>query len=101
MASALVQRFTVFVADAPKTVWTASARLDHVMRRTTVDDVVVKARMCCERVSCRAKNMAPSLLRPLMIVVADALEGKVIYARLLPRISGLYCDGAAVQRLRP
>ncbi|CAI6362823.1 unnamed protein product [Macrosiphum euphorbiae] len=82
MASTLVQRSTVFVANSRKTIRTASARLLHVMRRTTVDDVVV-----------RARKMAPSLLRRLMIVVADTLEGKIIYARLLPRISGLYCDG--------
>jgi len=94
-ASALVRRSTVFVADAPETTWTASAGPLHVMRRTTVGDVVVKARTYYDRVSCCVKRMAPALVRRLMNFVADTLEGKVIYGRLLPRISGLYCNGRA------
>jgi len=39
--------------------------------------------------------MFPMVINRLMVAIANALEGKVIYAKLLPNISGLYCDGRA------
>lgn len=87
-------RFSLEDIVGPKVTWTSVGRL-HDLCRTTIDDVVVKARTYYGHILCRAEKMAPSLVRRMMIFVADALEGKVIYARLLPRISGLYCDGCA------
>ena len=78
----------------PRATWTSVGQL-HVLCRTTVDDVVVTARTHYDHVLCRARIKTPSLIRRAMIVVADALEGKLIYARMLPQISGLYCDGRA------
>lgn len=77
-----------------ETTWTSAGRL-QVLSRRTVDDVVGKAQMYFGHIVYRAKILSPSVVRRLMIMVADALEGKVIYARLLPRITGLYCDSRA------
>lgn len=78
----------------PKTTWISAGRLQVLCQRT-VDDVVGKAQMHFGHIVYRTKIMSPSVVRRLIIMVADALEGKVIYARLLPRITGLYCDSHA------
>jgi len=67
----------------------------EVLRRTTVDDVSEKAQIYFSLILERSKNMFPLVIKRLMIAIASALEGKVIYARLLPHITGLYCDGRA------
>ncbi|KAL5242240.1 hypothetical protein ACI65C_009650 [Semiaphis heraclei] len=80
--------------ERPETTWICSGWLE-VVCGMTADDVAEKAKVYFSLISNRSKNMFPLVIHRLMVAIANAVEGKVIYAKLLPHITGLYCDGRA------
>jgi len=77
-----------------ETTWIYSGWLEGLYGMTA-DDVSEKAQVYFSLILDRSKNMFPLVINDLMVAIANALEGKVIYAKLLPNILGLYCDGHA------